>query len=308
MKRLLVLAVIAGCGGKSSPRVPVSEAAAPATTAERILALLPQGPQIVVELDLARLRANPVVGPVVARVLADDSGLVLPGGVGEVGTPLATADLVVLAAYGVGTSEAATVTVVAAPGAIAGATRLLDGIYGLGPAEWIAQLEERAMLSQTAGPIRAQPELLALRDHAMPAGAPGASLRITARLPFDARISLARQTGLESAPAQLSVWADVVEDFAVIVDADATDPGDKRAKQATARLQGMIRGALAALAGDATARALGLPKGLANARLVTRGTWVRTIIAIGPEYLKRVVERANALLPAAAPVVKENAS
>ena len=37
----------------------------------------------------------------------------------------------------------------------------------------------------------------ALREHAMPQGATGAVLRVTARLPFDARVALARQTGLE---------------------------------------------------------------------------------------------------------------
>ena len=40
-----------------------------ADPADRLLALLPDGAQIVVELDLARLRANPVVGAVATAAL-----------------------------------------------------------------------------------------------------------------------------------------------------------------------------------------------------------------------------------------------
>jgi hypothetical protein len=294
---VLVLAFAVGCGGKHAAVTRADAPAAPRTPAEQILALLPQGAQVVVEIDLARLRDNPVVGPVIGRLLAD--GVDLPGGVAA--SPLRSADLMVLAAYGVGTAQAATVTVLVAKAEIPGTIRLAGGFYALGPEDWIAQLEARAAIAAGQAPLHAPPDLLALRDHAMPPGAPGAALRITARLPFDARVALARQTGLESAPGQLSIWADVVEDFAMIVDADSTDPGEKASKKSLARLQVLVRGALAALAGDPTARALGLPGSLANARLVTRGTWVRAIIAIGPAHLQRVVERALAFLPAERP-------
>jgi len=197
----------------------------------------------------------------------------------------------------VGTAEAATLTVIASPAAVPGATRITDGLYAMGPADWIAQLEARAALGETGGSrLTAPADLLALRDRAMPADAPGASLRLTARLPFDARVALARQTGLESAPAQLSIWVDVVDDLAIIIDADALDPGERATKKSIARLTRVIRGALAVLTNDPTTRALGLPGSLANARLVARGTWVRTIIAVGPKHLQRVVERATALL------------
>ena len=70
IRRLLLVAVIvSACGGKSKQ---VRQAAAPRpdTVAERMLAMLPQGAQIVVELDLARLREYPVVGALVTRTLA----------------------------------------------------------------------------------------------------------------------------------------------------------------------------------------------------------------------------------------------
>jgi hypothetical protein len=215
--------------------------------------------------------------------------------------PLAAADVVVLAAYGVGTASAATVTVLAAKQPIAGAAKVADGYYALGPEAWTAPLAQRAAMLEAQGLIRADPELLALRDRAMPPKAPGASLRITARLSFDARVALARQTGLEAAPAQLSIWGDIVDDLAVVVEADAADPGDRRARQAAARLEAAIRGAFASLADEPAAQALGLSRSLGGAKLSVRGTWVRAIIAIGPEHLKRIAGRASALLPANPP-------
>ena len=297
----------AGCGGSPKRAAPeVVPEPAPATPVERILAMLPQGAQVVVEVDLARLRANPVVGAVVTRALS--AGTQLPGmalatpaggEAGEAGpSPLAAADAVVLAAYGVGTSGAAAVTLLASKEPVAGATKVAADIYVIGPEAWAAQIAQRAALLEGGDPIRAQPELLALRGHAMPAKAPGASLRVTARLPFDARIALARQAGVEAAPAQLSIWGDVVDDLAIVIDADATDPGDRRGRKAVARLETALRGALVSLADEPAARALGVPRSLVNAKLVVRGTWVRAIIAIGPEHLKRIAARASALLEA----------
>lgn len=293
---LALALVIVACGGRSK-RGLSSTASVPRTqtAGERMLSLLPQGAQLVVELDLARLRANPVVGAVVTRALEAGAMSALPAGVAA--PPMASAELVVLASYGLGTAEAATVVIIASK-QVAEGVRLGEGVYAFGPADWVSQIEARAALLETGGEskLAVPADLLALRDRAMPHDAPGASLRITARLPFDARVALARITGLENAPAQLSVWADVVDDLAIIVDADALDPGDKATKKSTARLVTMIRGALTVLAADPTARALGLPPSIAGAKLVARGTWVRTIFAIGPKHLARVIERADALL------------
>ncbi|HLL24138.1 MAG TPA: hypothetical protein VK427_18525, partial [Kofleriaceae bacterium] len=109
---------------------------------------------------------------------------------------------------------------------------------------------------------------------------------------------LARDSGLESAPAQLSIWADVIDDFVMIVDADAVDPGDKGTKQATNRLERLIRVALRSLGDEPRMRALGLSSSFERARLAAGGSWIRTIIAVGPAHLKRVVERANTFLGA----------
>jgi hypothetical protein len=338
----LVLAaavMMAACGDKP-PAVPPRTDVAPSTPIDKLLAMLPAGAQVVVELDLARLRANPVVGAVVTRALAVDDALgdaligshdpaergregpllidprdATRGGVNPPASPAERGregplliNQVVLAAYGVGTAQAATLTVMAAARAPAGATKIMDGFYAVGPPDWVELVEQRVALASTGEvkfAIRAAPELLELRDHAMPPNAPGASLRVTARLPFDARVALARQTGLDAAPAQLSAWADVADDLALVVDCDAEDPGNRpepgKHSDAAKRLEATLRGALAAVADQPAARALGLPSSLAGAKLVTRGTWVRAIVAIGPAHLQRVVDRAAALLGTVAP-------
>lgn len=294
----LAVAVIAcACGGRGRSRIP-TEPAKPATLAEETLALLPDGVQIVIELDLARLRANSVVGSVAAQALSSvGADMKLPGlPLAVQGSPLATADHVVLAAYGVGTTAATTITVLATKqDDIPNAVRLTPELVALGPEEWTRQLEARAAIAQQT-PLVAPSELLLLRDHAMPKEAPGSVLRVTARLPFDARVALARQTGLELAPARLSVWADVVDDFAMIVDADATDPGDKKNKDSAKRMRSSLETLLHAVAAEPVIRGLGVPTSLTDARFVEQGTWVRAIVAIGPRHLARAVERARAML------------
>lgn len=316
--QVVVIAIGAvACGKDKQASESPRPDAAPSTPGDKLLAMLPQGAQVVIELDLARLRANKVIGPVVTEALAENT-VSLPGaGSGSDAngalppSPLSGADQVVLGAYGVGTAQAATLTLIAAPHDLPGAVKIIDGFYAVGPPDWIEQVQNRVALATTGEAtfaIRAPAELLTLREHAVPPGAPGASVRVTAMLPFDARVALARQTGLDSAPSQISAWGDVADDLALIVDCDSDDPGNRstagKKSDAPRRLEAMLRGALGAIADQPAARALGLPGSLNNARLVTRGTWVRAIVAIGPAHLQRVVERATKLLrtpPAADP-------
>lgn len=288
---IVLVAIACGGGGKAktSKAEPLPE---PKTVSDKIVHLLPHGAQIVVEIDLARLRANEVVGPAITKALAAPVDLPkhLPT------PPLAVADAVVFAAYGVGTSSAATLAVISSSQEIPDSTRLGDNLFAMGPPEWIRQLESRAALTLGKTPVTAPPELLHLRERAMPDGAPGASLRVTARLPFDARVALAKDSGLESAPAQLSIWADVVDDFVIVIDADSIDPGEKATTKARARLERLIRVALRSLADEPKLRALGLSSSIGRARLAAGGSWIRTIIEVGPSQLKRVIERANTFL------------
>ncbi len=353
----IAFVTIAACGGGTAKTTSEPEQPTFTSTADRILPLLPDGAQVIVEVDLARLRANPVVGAVVTQLVAGDVALgSLPGEVPPLS--LAHADTMVMASYGVGTSSAATVIVLAtmasnvspsdgsssntpssdmsssnassntssdtsssnasatntsstAPRPIPNAIPIADGLVVLGPAEWTAQVEARAAIAGVSGAnttptIYAAKDLRDLRDHAMPTKAPGASLRITARLPFDARVALGRATGLDTPPAQLSIWGDVVDDMVIIVDLDASDPGDaKRTKNAkssaTKRMEAALRGVLGALANEPALKLVGLGASLEGAEIVTRGPWVRAIIAVGPKRLGRIVERAKTFLAAPPP-------
>jgi hypothetical protein len=314
MRWLIVAALgigLGSCGGKSAPTTTAAQTPLAVTTADWMVAVLPEGAQIIVEVDLARLRANPVIGEVAARMVAElGAEQKLPGvPMAAQGSPLGEADAVVLGAYGVGTAQAATIVVLATEAEIAGATRIAANLSVLGPEEWTAQVVSRAAIATLAPdlpaplggrlPISLADELARLREHAMPAKAPGAVLRITARLSFDARVALARQTGLEAAPAQVSVWADVVDDFAVILDADAADPGERDTKAARKQATASLHGLFNALAGEPAVRALGLANNIAGARFVEQGTWVRAIIEVGPRQLARAAERARAMLPPA---------
>jgi hypothetical protein len=295
----VVVAVVAACGGQAPAPSSSIPPRAP-TGAERMLALLPDGAELVVELDLARLRANPVVGPLAIRALGVDA-IQLPGGLGAGGSddnPLAAADAVVLAAWGVGTPGAATVTILATHAAVHGATRLTDDLVALGPAEWVAPLEARAGILATGRVLWPSAALLARRAHAMPAGATGAILRITATLPADAQRALARELGVAATPAALSLWADVADDLAIVVDAEV-DAAARGRGDGGVRLQASLVRAVARLADLPLVGALGAGPSLDELRVAHRGPAIRAVLAIGPARLRRIVARGVALLAVA---------
>lgn len=303
MRALVVamLVVVAACGG-SSKKPTTSTPTEPVIMGpmDRILPLFPDGAQVLLEVDLKRLRENPVVGELVTSAILGGAGERLPAEVAA--EPLATADALVLAAYGVGTGKAATVIVLATKHAVPNGIPLGEGLVALGPADWTGQLEARAAIAGVASgdapKITASKELLELRDHAIPSKAPGASLRLTARLPFDARVQLARELDIDTVPSQLSIWADVVDDFAIIIDADASS-GDKTTKDDMKRMDKAMRRMLLGLTADPAVKLLGLAPPIDNARITTHGSWLRTIIAVGPDRLGRVVARAKVMMPKA---------
>ncbi len=311
MRLMLLLACVAcvaiGCGGgrgrgrgTSTPTTPIPERAA-----DWLVPLLPDGAQLVVEIDLARLRANPVVGEIATKLLTEQSAESrLPGLPIEVaGSPLASADALVLGAYGVGTAQATTVILLVTKADIPSAVRVAADIVVLGPRDWVDQIANRAAIGKLTpdapAPIGApltvtsSQSIATLRDHAMPAKAPGAVVRLSAQLSFDARLALARVLGLEAAPAQISIWADVVDDFALIIDMDAADPGEKNVKVARARVAKGLSRVLTAVAAEPSIRAAGISNNIANPHVIEQGTWVRAIVTVGPRQLQRAAARAK---------------
>jgi hypothetical protein len=294
------VAVAVGCGGSSGPKggvVAIEVPSRAATAGDRALRYLPAGADLLIEVDLARLRGNAVVGAVVTRWLA---GVSAPEAGSEVvadlaRAPLLTAELVVLAAYGVGSEEAATATLVVGPGEVAGAVRLADGVAVLAPPPLARRCE-----AATAG---AEPslvtdrELLVLRTDAMPDKAEGATVRAAGRLDFDARVALAAATGASAAPRALSVWADVVDDAALIAVIDGAD-GDKKG-EGGARLAAALERLRDQLLELEAVRATGLGPAVHRIAVERTGDRVRVVALVGPQRLRRAADRVATVLPEA---------
>jgi hypothetical protein len=292
----VVLAVgVAACGG--APRPVVAVPIRVPTAGDAALALLPPGPDVVLELDLARARANPLVGPVVDGWLGAAGAALGDGALGDAPRPpLAGAAWVVLAGYRVGTAEASTITLLApGPGSeVPGAVEVDPGVVALAPPADVERVRAAIAGGPTAGADRA---LLALRARAMPAAADGAVIRLTARLSADARIALAGALGIEPAPRAVSAWADVADDAALIVDLDGRDPTDP---VATRRLRTALTRLIQRAAADPGVTALGLAPVVARTRITASksGAWLRAVLVIAPARLRWAVAQAQ---PAAAP-------
>ncbi len=290
MTRALLALVAAGAaaacgGGDTASPVFVPERAA--TAGDRLLARLPPGAQVVVEIDLARLRANPVVGAAIGETLA--AGPAVPGAPAALAAPLADAATVILVAYRVGTPEAATITMVS------GGTRpdigldLGDGVWALAPEGETAAL----VLAAGGGPsLATDARLLAVRAWAMPAAADGASLRLTAVLDATAQASLAGALGLTAAPAAVSLWGDVADDLAVVALLADEQPTVVRAAR-PAWLRGITR-MIQRVARSDEIRTVGLSRSIAEADLRREAGGVRLALIVGPGRLARAVERFRA--------------
>lgn len=297
---LACLVLGAGCGG--APATPTATAAAlepalearwrrSATAGDALLPLLPEGPELVIELDLARARANPSLGPAVRALLAAPTGRSLAGLPTE--APLESVSALVLASYELGTVRARTLTLLTSNDAASLAERLggqvVGGAVAIGPPALLAAVTERATTPAS---------LLRLRARAMPPAATGAVLRVSAALSLEARLSLARHAGLDPPPAALSVWFDLADDAALVAHVhggETEDPG------AGSRLRAALRGALGAFAGEPQVSALGLAPTLRSAEFSETEGWQRVVVVVSPARLRRAGERARVLAAAAAP-------
>jgi hypothetical protein len=285
----VVAVALAGCSGRYQRIGPARPAAAPTprapTGGEAALAMLPEGADVVVELDLARARGNPTIGPLLDGWLG-----AIPNGDIPIDAPLSGAAWVVLAGYGVGGPDATTVTLLA-PGTavdVPNAVAIGDGVVALAPPAWIDRV--RAVTDGAA--LADDAELMALRARAMPAAADGAVIRVTARLSDDARISLGGVIGLDPAPRAVSLWGDVADDAAIVVDLDARDGADpKAARQLRASLERLLH----RFASRPEVISLGLAPPIARARIEQsrRGSWLRAILVVPPSRLRYAAARGG---------------
>ncbi len=183
------------------------ETRAPTAGAE-LLGRLPLGADAVIEVDLARLRANTVLAPVMDAVAARGDGSSLGF------DPIRDVDVAVAGVYRAGKDDAATLFLLSgrnlANPKLKDAEVLSGGVLAIGSEKWL-QAARSASVTMTADPA-----FMRVRDAAMPERAEGASIRVTARLNDEARIGIAGQLVLDEFPATISIWADVADDAAII--------------------------------------------------------------------------------------------
>ena len=301
---LLAVALGVGCGGDrgggtTTPPSP-GQIVVPArakTAGDALLGYLPAGADVLVELDLGRLRSNDVVGELAGKWLSDEYAVRSFDPTGQLPQgPLARGDVVVLAGYDVGTAQAVTIGLIVGGGLkpedLHGATDLGGGVIAVappGPIEWLKEVA-----AGTRDSLEDDLELRAMRARGMPEKAEGAVARVTARLDFDARIALASQLGAEVAPAIVSLWGDVADDAAVIAVLEAPD----RDGSATTveQLAADLRAWFGELANEPDMLALGLSPAIRRFQVEHKGDRIKVTALVGPRRLARVVSRARRFL------------
>ena len=278
---LAILGAVVACGGKPArpPRWPV-----PRSGPGQLLAYVPAGAQLLVEIDVARLRANPVVGELVRR-LVDAESPVNPGVPLPPGLPASMrgVDAIVLASFGVGSDDAQTLTLLqVAPNHTVAGVEVGVGVVAVGPENLVAQ----ALLMGNAArglalAHRMSAALLAARQRIELPGTDASALRITATVSPAAAATL-------GVPTTLAVWSDVVDDAAILLSCPraSVDTLAQRLRQ---------------LSQHKMVRLLGLAPSLAQLRVQHTAPWSRIIVVIAPGPLRRAVQRGLAALGATGP-------
>ena len=267
--------LLAGCGSKSKPsQRPVEVPPRRATAGDAILRHAPAGADAVLEIDLARLRDNPTVGPLVKAVTA----------AGEVGGALiAVGDVVVVASYQIGETDAGQLVFVSGARVheLGNAHRITDTLVAFGPPALLRQVD---LVDTGQGASLADDHaLLRTRALAMPARAEGASLRMAADLPFDARLAIAKRLEVDVVPEWISVWFDVADDMAGIAllgGGEDADPQDL--VTAVTRLRDRLYSA-------ESMRRVGLDALLEDVVVNVSGSDARVVLVVGPKRLSRLV-------------------
>lgn len=282
--RLLVAAALAACGGDAkkdaatTPKVEVPKRKP--TSGESLLAYAPAGADAVLEVDFGRLRANPVVGELFSALGPESPAL----GEGRLDL-MSAADLLVVASYEIGDDEPERLVLMRGPetASIAGAVDLGGGVVALASEAMKARLEAVAGGGEPA--LSTDRALLKIRALAMPERAEAASLRISARLDFDARIAVARALELDDVPISVSVWGDVIDDLALValVNGVAKNEG-----QRLARALVRVRDRVAALP---QLRWMGLSPIVRGAEVEGAGVAARLVLLIGPQRLALIASR-----------------
>jgi hypothetical protein len=283
LRWLLVCVCLLACS-KNASKKPLTEQRV-VTAGVSLLALLPPGADAIAEINVARLRGNSTFGSTV-RALSPW----LKAQVAEAAPPVdlaLDADLMAAAVYQLGTLESQLIVLVRGKGIdadrLAAASPLVRALDAntlvFGPPELTGKAGDFA---ENGGAIGDE-ALRAVYDEAMPFRAPGASLRLGARLSTEARIAAAARLGYEGAlPATISVWFDVSDDLALIARMRADDePGAQHLAADTESQSKRI------------ARLLRQTQLLRKLRVVPKGEDVWVIWTVGPKALAKALGRED---------------
>jgi hypothetical protein len=271
------LLALCSCGGASSaPEIPYRKP----TAVEPLLAVIPAGPDLLVEADIQRVRANAEVGKVLSALSAPASRA---ADLSQTGYDLLReTDQAVLAVYDIGDTSRQIIAV-RARRPPPGARQVGEDLYAIGDDDLLARSEAVAVGAEPS--VQSDTQLLVLRARAMPEAAESASLRMALRLDFDARVHLASQVSMSEVPVSISGWADVVDDLALVAELGAANP-----KEAI-RLRKAARKMLGKLARLRSLRLLGLSPALVSARVEGSNDSVRVVLLLSPGRLRLVVSR-----------------
>lgn len=269
---ILCLLLLA-CGSSSAPVAETVSLRAP-TAGQSLLASAPLGADLLLEVNLQRLRENPVVGGLLAKVAPPDAL--------ENVDLLQQADVALLLVYDVGTSPRQLVILRSREDTLPGAVALGEKVFAVGDEKLLA------LAAGIQGPdqsMLADRELLRLSDAAMPGAAKDASLRLALRLDFDARVSIASKVNISEVPTSVAVWGDVVDDLAVIAYLGSDEAAD------SVKLEGAIRKLRGRIAAHPFVRSLGLGPSILKSRIMADGKLVKVLILVSPKRLQSVVTR-----------------
>ncbi len=269
----LLCLVLLACSGAATPKVtPMVPRAT--TAAQDLLAVAPIGADLLLELDLKRLRDNPVVGDVLASVASPENAATVD--------LLQQAEVALLCVYDIGNVPKQLIVLRSQAEMLPGTVALGDKLFAVGDAQLLSlaagiQGPEQSML--------ADDELLRLRGQPMPADAKNAAFRLSVRLDFDARVAIASKLSISEVPISVAVWGDVVDDMAIVAHLAAG------ASAEAPRLERAIVALRKRVADHVFSRALGLSAPLRGARVTRDDKTVKVVVLLGPERLQYVVAR-----------------
>jgi hypothetical protein len=266
----LCLALLA-CGGSSPPVVAPMPVRA-TTAGQGLLASAPMGADMLLELDLKRLRNNPVVGSLLASVASPNNS--------ETVDLLRQAEVALLCVYDIGGVPKQLVILRSDEESLSGAVPLGEKLFAVGDAKLLAKA---AGIQGPKESMLADLELLRLRDQVMPAEAKDAALRVSLRLDFDARVAIASKIQISDVPISVAVWGDVVDDMALIAHLGSDEVEDGP------RLERAILGFRRRVAAHGFARGLGLSTPIREAQVTRVDKMVRVLVLLGPKRLQYVV-------------------